>query len=165
VLILVFFVHRVTPIVPALALAKALRLGAPVTTRRCSSRPSQAVVSAAATGESSRDAAMATRPQQEETAAAAVASASPALHSAGARAAVVDVADDDAPLPGWGQWRNQPTSAPEPALKGLVMREDGCVMSHRPAHGTEASTSRAAPPASDVAVVQPGQRLGRAGTT
>jgi hypothetical protein len=123
-------------------------------------------VSAAATGESSRDAAMATRPQQEETAAAvAVASASLALHSAGARAAVVDVADDDALLPGWGQWRNQPTSAPEPVLKGLVMREDGCVMSQRPAHGTEASTSRAAPPASDVAVVQPGQRLGRAGTT
>jgi hypothetical protein len=34
----------------------------------------------------------------------------------------------------------------------LVMQEDGCVMSQRPAHDTEASTSHAAPPASDVAV-------------
>jgi hypothetical protein len=38
------------------------------------------------------------------------------------------------------------------------MREDGCVMSQRPARDAEASTSDAAPPAPDVAVVRPEQR-------
>jgi hypothetical protein len=39
------------------------------------------------------------------------------------------------------------------------MREDDCVMSQRPAHDTKASTSQAAPPASDVTVSQPEQGL------
>jgi hypothetical protein len=42
------------------------------------------------------------------------------------------------------------------------MREDGCVMSQRPPHGAEASTSRATPPAPDVAVAQLEQELRRA---
>jgi hypothetical protein len=36
---------------------------------------------------------------------------------------------------------------PEPPTGVLVMREDGCVMSRRLAHGAEASSSRAALPA------------------
>jgi hypothetical protein len=100
---------------------------------------------------------VATGPQQEETeAAAAMLSASPALvPNVGDRAAVVDVADDDAPLPGWGQWGNQPASAPEPAPEEFVMQEDGCVMSQHPAHDVEASTSRAAPPVPDITVTHP----------
>jgi hypothetical protein len=42
------------------------------------------------------------------------------------------------------------------------MREDGCVMSQRPAHDAKASTSHAAPPAPDVAVVHPEWGLRRA---
>jgi hypothetical protein len=83
----------------------------------------------------------------------AMASASPALvPTAGDHVVVVDVADDDAPPPGWGQWGTGPASAPESVL---VMREDGCVMSQRSAHGAEASKSCAALPASDDAVVRP----------
>jgi hypothetical protein len=44
----------------------------------------------------------------------------------------------------------------------LVMREDGCVMSQRPAHDAEASTSHVAPPAPDVAVAHWEQGLRRA---
>jgi hypothetical protein len=51
------------------------------------------------------------------------ASSSPAL-TAGDRAAVVEIPDSDAPLPGWGQWENWPALAPEPAAGVLVMRED-----------------------------------------
>jgi hypothetical protein len=46
----------------------------------------------------------------------------------------------------------------------LVMREDGCVMSQRPAHEAEVSTSRVVPPAFDVAFLQPEQGLRRPGT-
>jgi hypothetical protein len=41
------------------------------------------------------------------------------------------------------------------------MREDGYVMSQRPAHDVEASTSHAAPPASDFAVSHPEHGLHR----
>jgi hypothetical protein len=41
------------------------------------------------------------------------------------QAAEVEIPDDDAPPPGWGQWENWPTPAPEPAAGVLVMREDG----------------------------------------
>jgi hypothetical protein len=44
----------------------------------------------------------------------------------------------------------------------LVMWEGGCVMSPRPAHDAEASTSHAAPLAPDVAVACPEQGLHRA---
>jgi hypothetical protein len=43
------------------------------------------------------------------------------------------------------------------------MREDGCVMSQRPAHDAEASSSCAVQPTPDVAVVHPEQGLGRVG--
>jgi hypothetical protein len=67
------------------------------------------VTGAAEKGVPPRDTAVATGSQQEETAVAAtagttVALASPALvPTAGDHAAVVDVADNDAPPPGWGQ--------------------------------------------------------------
>jgi hypothetical protein len=112
-LTLVFPVRRVTPTVPALALAKWLKSEAFVPTRRCSARVPQAAVSATVTGEPPRDTAMARRPQREGTmataateAATAVASAPPAPVPTAGDQAVVDVADDDAPPPGWGQWGN-----------------------------------------------------------
>jgi hypothetical protein len=43
------------------------------------------------------------------------------------------------------------------------MWEDGCVMSHRSAHNTEASTSRAVLPTSDVVVARPEQGQGHVG--
>jgi hypothetical protein len=43
------------------------------------------------------------------------------------------------------------------------MREDDCVMSQRPAHNAEASSSRDVLPAPDVAVAHPERGLGRAG--
>jgi hypothetical protein len=115
-----------------------------------------------ATGESPRDTAVATGPQQEVMAVAAaagaataVASASPALVPTAGDQAVVDVTDDDAPPPGWGQWGNQPTSAPERAPGVLVIQEDGCAMSQRPVHDAEALSPRAVLPAPDVTVVHP----------
>jgi hypothetical protein len=43
------------------------------------------------------------------------------------------------------------------------MREDGCVMPQRPAHDTEASSSRAVLPTPDVVVAPPEQERGHAG--
>jgi hypothetical protein len=62
----------------------------------------------------------------------------------GNQVAVVEVPDDDVLPPGWGQWESLPALDPKPPVGVLVMREDGCVMSGRPAHGVEASSSRAA---------------------
>jgi hypothetical protein len=67
----------------------------------------------------------------------------------GSQAAVVEVPDDDTPPPRWDQWGSLPAPAPGPPVGVLMMRDDGCVMSGRLAHGAEASSSRAAPPASD----------------
>jgi hypothetical protein len=51
--------------------------------------------------------------------------ASPApAPSAGDRAAMVEIPDDDAPPPEWGQWENRPAPAPEPAAGVLVVRAD-----------------------------------------
>jgi hypothetical protein len=69
------------------------------------------------------------------------------------QAAVVEILDDDAPPPRWGQWENWPVPAPEPAVGVLVMREDGCVMPRRPTHGAEASSSPAGLPAPNTTVV------------
>jgi hypothetical protein len=66
---------------------------------------------------------------------------------------VVEIPDDDAPPPEWGQWENWPVPAPEPAAGVLVVREDGRVVLWRPTHGTEASSSRADLPAPNTAVV------------
>jgi hypothetical protein len=86
-----------------------------------------------------------------------------ACPTAGDCVAVVDVPDDDAPPPGWGQWKNWPASAPEPAVGVLVMQEDGCVMLWRQVHGVEASLSHAVLPAPDAVVVRSGQERGHTG--
>jgi hypothetical protein len=91
-----------------------------VTTRRSSLRAPRAAASAAVTGEPPRDTAATMGPQQEEVAtveavaaATAMASASPTLVlTAGDHVEVVDVADDDAPPPGWGQWGTDPRQPP-----------------------------------------------------
>jgi hypothetical protein len=78
------------------------------------------------------------------------------------QAAMVEIPDDDAPPPRWGQWESWPAPAPEPAAGVLVMREDGCVMPPRPTHGAEASSSRAGLPASNTTVACPEQERERA---
>jgi hypothetical protein len=70
------------------------------------------------------------------------------------QAVVVEIPDDDAPPPGWGQWENWPAPAPEPAAGVLVMREDGCLMPRQLTHGTEASSSRAGLLASNTTVAR-----------
>jgi hypothetical protein len=83
-----------------------------------------------ATSELPRCTVVATGLQQEAAAAAAATAAvtaatkvPPALApTAGGRAPVVDIPDDDAPPPGWGQWENWPAPTPEPAAGVLVMR-------------------------------------------
>jgi hypothetical protein len=62
-----------------------------------------------------------------------------------AKAAVLEIPDDDAPPPGWGQWESWPAPTLEPVVVVLVVREDGCVVPRRPTHGAEASSSHAAP--------------------
>jgi hypothetical protein len=79
----------------------------------------------------------------------------------GNQVAVVEIRDDDVPLPAWGQWESLPAPAPEPPVVVLMMREDGCVMSGSPAHGAEVSSSRAPPPASDGTAVRPEQERER----
>jgi hypothetical protein len=55
----------------------------------------------------------------------------------------VEIPDDDAPPPGWGQWESWPAPAPEAAAGVLVVREDDRVVPRRLAHSAEASSSRA----------------------
>jgi hypothetical protein len=121
------FVWRVTPIVPALTPAKALRSGAPTTTRRRSARVSWTAMGAVAAGGPSRNAAVATGLQQEEAAAATSQVLAPRAPSqghgrarpegrpAGDQEAVAEAVDEDTP-PGWGQSRGQPASGPERML-------------------------------------------------
>jgi hypothetical protein len=80
----------------------------------------------------------------------------------GSQAAAVEIPDDDTPPPGWDQWGNLPAPIPEPPAGVLVMRDDGCVMSERPADSAEASSSRAVLPASDGTAARPEQRRERA---
>jgi hypothetical protein len=68
------------------------------------------------------------------------------------QAATVEIPDDDAPPPGWGQWEDWPAPAPEPSTGVLVVLEDGRVVLRRPTHGAEASSSRAGLPAPDTVV-------------
>jgi hypothetical protein len=65
-----FFADRVTPTVPALTPAKALKLGMPMMTRRRLKMAPRTAASAAAMGEPSRVTTAATTSQQEEAAAA-----------------------------------------------------------------------------------------------
>jgi hypothetical protein len=161
-----FFAYRVTPTIPTLMPAKALKLGMPATTRWRSERALLTAASEAATGESSRVTTATTRPQQEEAAAATSQALVPRAPPQGCgqahsesqptrdHGAAGATADDDAP-PGWGQLRGRPRSAPERVPEVPVMREDGCVMSQRPTHDAEASMSHAALLAPDVAAVHP----------
>jgi hypothetical protein len=79
----------------------------------------------------------------------------------GSQVAVVDVPDDDTPPPGWDQWESLPALDPEPPVVVLVMRDDDCMMSGRPAHGAEASSSRVTLPASDGIAEHPEQERER----
>jgi hypothetical protein len=117
-------------------------------------------------GEPPRGTTVVTGPQQEAVAAAATAARTvqPTLApTTGERVAVVDILDDDAPPPGWGQWESWTTPAPEPAAGVLVMREDGCMMPRRQTHGAEASSSWATLPAPDSIVTHPEQERGLTG--
>jgi hypothetical protein len=142
-----------------------------VPTRKRSSRAPRAARGTATTGEPSRSTTMVAGPQQEAAdVAAATATATttmpvspaPAL-AEGDRAAVVEIPDDDAPPPGWGQWENCPAPALEPAAGVLVVQADGCMMPWRLSHGAEASSSCAAPPAPDAIVTRLEQERGHAG--
>jgi hypothetical protein len=114
--------------------------------------------------------ALAAEPQREatvETAAKTMATTAPLALPApapvgGDQTAVVVIADDDAPPPGWDQWMSPPALAPEPPVGVLVMREDGTVTSGHPTHGAGASSSRAALPASGSAAACPEQGRERA---
>jgi hypothetical protein len=70
------------------------------------------------------------------------------------QATVVEIPDDDAPPPGWGQWENWPAPAPEPAAGVLLVWEDDCVVPWQPTHGAETSSSHAGLPAPNTAVVR-----------
>jgi hypothetical protein len=73
-------------------------------------------------GEPPRSVDVATEPQQEATVAMAVATtttavptvpSTPAL-AGGGRADAVEIPNDDAPPPGWGQWGTGPRQPPSP---------------------------------------------------
>jgi hypothetical protein len=69
------------------------------------------------------------------------------------QAAVVEIPDEDVPLPGWDQWVNLPAPSPEPLTGVLVVRDNDGVAPGCPADGAEASSSRGVLPASDGAAV------------
>jgi hypothetical protein len=89
-------------------------------------------------------------PQQEPAAtvawseAAVVVQQEPAL-TGSSQATTVEIPADDVPPPGWDQWASLPTPAPEPQAGVLVRRWDSHMVVGGPRHGTEASSSRAAP--------------------
>jgi hypothetical protein len=112
-------------------------------------------------------------PQQMATATTAVMTTAVTVSSilsapapaGGPPVAVVEVPDDDVPPPGWDQWVSLPTPAPEPPTVVLVMTEGGRVMPGCPAHGAEASPSRATLPASGDPAVHLEQKWERIGTS
>jgi hypothetical protein len=115
----------------------------------------------AGTSEAPRSVAAATKLQQV-TAVTTTAVTAPSILPAptpvsGSQVAVVDVPDDDSLPPGWDQWGSLPALAPEPPVGVLVMRDDDCMMSGRPADGAEASSSRPVLPALDGTAVRPEQ--------
>jgi hypothetical protein len=59
------------------------------------------------------------------------------------RAVVVEIPDDDSPLPGWDQWVNLPMPSPESQEGVLVRRWDGHVVAGGRGRDAEASSSRA----------------------
>jgi hypothetical protein len=60
------------------------------------------------------------------------------------QATVVEIPDDEVPLPGWDQWASLPTPGPEPQAGALVRRCDGHMVAASSVHGAEASSSHAA---------------------
>jgi hypothetical protein len=76
---------------------------------------------------------------------------------------VVEIPNDDAPPPGWGQWEDWPEPAPEPAAGILVVREDDRVVPQQLTHGAEASSPRAGLPAPNTVVAGLEQEQGPAG--
>jgi hypothetical protein len=69
--------------------------------------------------------------------------------SRGCEAVEAPAGGDSAPKRGRSRRSSGP--APDPTLEVLVLRFDGYVMSQRPAHNVEVSTSRGVLPASSVA--------------
>jgi hypothetical protein len=61
------------------------------------------------------------------------------------QATAVEIPDDDAPPPGWGQWGSLPAPAPKPQAGALVRRWDGHMVAGGSRHGAEASSSHAGP--------------------
>jgi hypothetical protein len=111
-------------------------------------------------GELSYATTVAVRSQQEEAAVAAPQALVPrdphqgcgrtrpeSRSARGREAADAPTSGDSSPRR--GRSRGVVGSAPRPTLEVLVVWSDGCVMSQRPVHDIEASTSRATPPASD----------------
>jgi hypothetical protein len=56
---------------------------------------------------------------------------------------VVEIPDDDSPLPGWDQWVSFPTLSPESQEGALVRRREGHMVAGGRGHGAEASSSLA----------------------
>jgi hypothetical protein len=77
------------------------------------------------------------------------------------RATVVEIPDEDVPLPGWDQWVSLPAPAPEPPTGALVVRDDGGAALGCPADGAGASSSCAALPASGGPATHPEQERER----
>jgi hypothetical protein len=90
-----------------------------------------------------RPEATAAAPQREIAAAEARAETQqePAL-AGSSRAVVVEIPDDDSPLPGWDQWVSFPTPSPESQEGALVRQRDGHMVAGGQGHGAEASSSR-----------------------
>jgi hypothetical protein len=79
------------------------------------------------------------------------------------QAAVVEISNEDVPPPGWDQWVSLPAPAPELPTGVLVVRDDGGAAPGCPADGVEASSSRAALPASGGPAAHPEQERERTG--
>jgi hypothetical protein len=150
---------------------KVLKSDAAVLTKRRSSRAPRAAGSAAtATSEGVLSVVAAVEPQQVVaalTAAMTTAVTAPSIPPVptpvdDSQAAVVEIPDEDTLPPGWDQWGNLPTPAPELLMGVLVVRDDGGVAPGHPADGAEASSSRAVLPTSDGAGACPEQKRERA---
>jgi hypothetical protein len=77
------------------------------------------------------------------------------------QAVVVEIPDEDVPLPGWDQWVNLPAPAPELPTGALAVRDDGGVALGRPTDGAEASSSCGVVPTSDGTATRPEQEWER----
>jgi hypothetical protein len=95
-----------------------------------------------------RPEAVAAAPRREPAATEAQAEASTEVTqgpgpAGGSRAVVVEIQDDDSPLPGWDQWVIFPTLSLEFQDGALVRRREGHMVAGGRGHGVGASSSRA----------------------